>query len=93
MADKKAIERGERLHRLMANEDFSVFLAEFESRIEGERTALEISGSVINIPPHIAAHCAQRLNVLVSLRDWIDDEIERGGKEMMKEQAANEVVA
>ncbi len=89
MADKKAIELGKKLHRLIENEDFAPFLAELESRIEGERAALELSGSVINVPPHISANCAQRLHVLVSLRDWLDDEIERGGAERMKELNEN----
>lgn len=93
MADKKAIELGQRLHRLMENEDFAPFLAELDSRIEGERAALELSGSVINVPPHISANCAQRLNALMSLRDWLDDEIERGGKERMKEIAVSEAVS
>lgn len=92
MADKAAIDLGSKLHRLMENDDFSPFLAEFELRIANCKERLEGSGGAVDIPPHLSSNYAQRLNELVSLREWIDDEIERGGREKMKQQGEQEQV-
>lgn len=86
MADKEAIELGQRLNRLMANEDFAPLLAEWDSRISNLQAHGEASSSVYDSPPHIASNIAQRLSELVSMREWIDDEIKRGGREILKQQ-------
>lgn len=90
MADKKAIELGKKLHRLMENEDFAPFLAEIDSRIANRKAQLAACSTDPFCLPHYIAHQAQRVDELVSLRDWLDDEIERGGRERMKEIAVSE---
>lgn len=80
MADKAAIELGQRLNRLMANEDFAPLLAEWDGRISSLKAHGEASASVYASEPHITSHIAQRLHELASLREWIEDEIERGAR-------------
>ncbi len=87
MADKEAIELGQRLYRLMENEDFTLtVLAQMESQIANCKLQLEISGSVVDVPQHLANNYSQRLDEIFRLRSWIDDEIERGGKEKIKQE-------
>lgn len=95
MADKQAIELGLRLYRLMDNEDFQPLLQEWDKRIDNHKAQLRASSSVYDCPPHITSHISQRLEELVSLREWIDDEIESGGREKMKQEVldAHEAVA
>lgn len=89
MADKKAIELGKRLHRLMENEDFAPFLAEIENRIAQRKAQQSAASSTYDAPQQLAANLGQRIDELVSLREWLDDEIERGGRERMKELNEN----
>ena len=93
MSDKAAIELGQRLNRLMSNEDFAPLLAEWDSRISNLQAHGEASSSVYDSPPHIASNIAQRLSELASLREWIDDEIERGGREILKQQTQDALEA
>ncbi len=93
MADKVAIELGLKLYRLMGSDDFAPFLAELDSRIANCELQLKVSGSTINTPTHYSAYIAQRLDALTSLREWLDDEIERGGSEKMKQEAIDAKVA
>lgn len=87
MSDKAAIELGLRLHRLMENEDFAPFYAELVSRIANRNLQLEASATAVVCDPHVLSHIAQRKDELVSLREWIEDGIERGGREKMKQDA------
>lgn len=85
------IDRGARLHRLMENEDFALFLEEMDARIAACNSQLKISASGVNSLPHIASNYAQRFDELVSLREWIADEIDRGGREKMRHMTDEEI--
>jgi hypothetical protein len=91
VADKQSIELGLRLYRLKASEDFAPLLAEWDARISSLKGQQAACASVYNSAPHIISNVAQRLSELESFRAWIDDEIERGGKEKVKQEASEEI--
>ena len=93
MADKAAIELGQRLNRLMANEDFAPFLDELSSRIANRKAQLTASATVYDYPQHITSNLAQRLDELSAIREWIDDSIEYGGREILKQQTQDALEA
>ena len=86
MADKSIIALGEKLHRLMESDDFSVVLEHLAERNADLRGQLEAVSSVLDCAPHIASHAAQRLDELSALSGWIEDAIERGGQELIKQK-------
>ena len=87
--DEAQIDRGRRLRRFLVHPDAAPFLAEWDERIE---TA---EGRVANWRPEIQSAevlaCAMtQLSTLKSLRQWIVDEIDAGGKELERKQQAEE---
>ncbi len=86
MAKKEAIERGRALHRLLANDDFAVLLKEWDERINTLASARDNWEG--HTPEHnsILVSLSLRLGALKSLREWIDDEVEIGGREKMKQE-------
>ncbi len=88
MANKEAIELGMRLHRLMDNEDFQdTILKEWASRIANRNTQLKVQASSLNSNPVIIDRLTNRIDELEDFLSWIDDSIETGGHEKLKEQA------
>lgn len=93
MADKAAIELGERLNRLIQNEDFFPIFGYVDGRLSSLEADRDAQASQTNCNPAIISHISQRIDELISLRVWVFDSIEAGGREKVKkekESAASE---
>ena len=87
MADQKAIERGRALHRLLESEDFAVLLKEWDERIETLTRARDSFDESAMFPAFHLTRLHHRLQELTSLREWIAEEIEIGGRHKLKQEA------
>lgn len=83
------ITRGRALHRLMGNGDFAVFLEELESRRDEYLDGTErVRRGVTSDASMVSS--LDRYQCLRDLRNWIDDEIQAGSKELEKQHRAYE---
>lgn len=85
--DLQQIERGRKLNRLLSHPDFAPLLSEWDDRmVDLQHLALRLSAQSAAAGA-IALPFQQQYLALKELREWMDDEIERGADELRKQQS------
>jgi hypothetical protein len=81
--DEKAIARGKLLHEMTRSEGFGILLAEWIDRMAEHDHFVKKSKRGYTAEGMILSHL-DRFQALRDLKEWIDDEIEAGAKELKK---------
>lgn len=82
--NEEQIERGKALRRLLENPDFQIFYSELAERMEiHSNYALNFRLSPA-APPYLFDEQRARYQALYDLQEWINEEIEAGGREIIK---------
>jgi hypothetical protein len=86
--DERQIEIGRGLRELLSDHRLAPLLKEWEERIEFADSTINCWHS--SNAPHILAGAVVEARALRGLRQWINDEIEAGGRELAKKESLAE---
>ena len=86
------IERSRRLHRLLGSEDFEPFLKELDERIERYKDLTLTFKSGTAAADLGNMEYRPRYKELQDLKNWINDEIESGGNELIRKNTLTETI-
>jgi hypothetical protein len=86
--DEEQIARGKALKRLISGEDYPYLLREIQERIDLYMIRLK-QFNRRSSTTELAMSSLDRFQELTDLLDWITDEIDRGGQELMRKEMLN----
>lgn len=83
--NEEIIENGRKLKRLMENDDFHFFLSEIDNLISELQEGILKSSPTSRSSDSLFSLLGSR-EALINLKEWIQDTIETGGKELIRQQ-------